>query len=209
MKLIVGLGNPGFEYDKTRHNAGFMAVDRLTTRHARNAVPRARFQSVAVEANLPGADGPEKVLLLKPMTYMNLSGGPVAEALRFYKLDPTKDLFVIVDDIALPCGAIRVRAEGSPGGHNGLIDIERKIGTSAYPRCRVGIDAPGVVPQASYVTGKFSPEQVPLVNEALERAADAAEVFVARGVQASMNRFNTKAAAPTEAPERRPPATDN
>lgn len=209
MKLIVGLGNPGFEYDKTRHNAGFMAVDRLATRHARAAMPRARFQSVAVEASLPGADGPEKVLLLKPTTYMNLSGGPVAEALRFFKLDPAQDLFVIVDDIALPCGAIRVRADGSAGGHNGLLDIERRLGTHVYPRCRVGVDAPGVVPQADYVLSKFAPEQIPLVHEALERAADAAETFVARGVQAAMNRFNTKATAPTAAPEGRPPATDN
>lgn len=195
MKLIVGLGNPGFEYDKTRHNAGFMAVDRLASRHARGAMPRARFQSVTLEASLPGSEGPEKVMLLKPTTYMNLSGGPVAEALRFFKLDPQQDLFVIVDDIALPCGSIRIRPDGSAGGHNGLSDIERKLGTSAYPRCRVGVDAPGIVPQADYVLSRFSPEQWPLVDEALERAADAAETFVARGVQAAMNRFNTKASA--------------
>lgn len=192
MKLIVGLGNPGPEYDRTRHNAGFLAVDRLASRHARGTMPRARFQSVTLEASLPGASGPEKVMLMKPTTYMNLSGGPVAEALRFFKLDPVQDLFVIVDDIALPCGAIRVRAEGSAGGHNGLSDIERKLGTNAYPRCRVGVDSPGVVPQADYVLSRFSAEQWALVDPALDRAADAAEAFVARGVQAAMNRFNVK-----------------
>jgi PTH1 family peptidyl-tRNA hydrolase len=150
---------------------------------------------VTVDATMRGPDGDENVMLLKPMTYMNLSGASVADALRFFKLDAGADLFVLVDDVALPSGAIRVRAEGSAGGHNGLADVERRLGTATYARCRIGVDGPGIVPQADYVTGRFSGEQWPAVNEALDRAADAAEVWVARGVQAAMNRFNVKPAS--------------
>ncbi len=210
MKLIVGLGNPGLEYEKTRHNAGFLAVDRLAARRAKGAMPRARFQAVTIECSLPGQDGDEKVMLLKPMTYMNLSGAAVADAVRFFKLDAGNDLFVLVDDVALPCGAIRVRADGSAGGHNGLGDLERRLGTQAYARCRIGIDAPGIVPQADYVTSRFSAEQWPLVDEALDRAADAAELWVAKGVTSAMNRFNTKGPAKDAGPDdRRPDATRN
>lgn len=188
MKVIVGLGNPGLQYERTRHNAGFMAVDRLARRHAAGAVPRARFQGVTVEGVLPPAG--ERCLLLKPTTYMNRSGQSVAEAVRFYKLDPSADLLVIVDDLYLPCGAIRLRAGGSAAGHNGLFDIERALGTDAYPRCRVGIDAPGMVPQADYVLGRFSQEQWSQADPAIDRACDAAEVWASSGLTAAMNKFN-------------------
>src|SRR5262252_4734629 len=141
MKLIVGLGNPGKDYDKTRHNAGYMVVYRLIARHAAGAPVKARFNAAAVEARLPGGGGADETcLLLKPTTYMNRSGQSIAEAVRFYKLDPASELMVILDDVALPSGTIRIRPGGGTGGHNGLEDIERLLGTDAYPRCRIGID---------------------------------------------------------------------
>lgn len=193
MKLIVGLGNPGLEYERTRHNVGFEAIDRLGRRAVdpSNSVAKSRFSGMALEAEMRGVEGPEKVLLIKPLTFMNRSGQSIAEAIRFYKLDPAKDLFVIVDDIALPCGAIRIRQDGSAGGHNGLADIEQKLGTNAYARCRIGIDAPGQVPQKDYVLGRFRPDQQPLVEDAIEQAVQAALCWVSAGLTTAMNRFNT------------------
>ena len=190
MKIVVGLGNPGLEYQRTRHNVGFDCIDRLARRMCdASQTPRARFQALAVE----GESGGEKVLLLKPMTYMNLSGATVTEALRFYKLDASRDLLVLVDDIALPCGSIRVRSEGSAGGHNGLADIESRLGTHRYARCRIGIDAPGRIPQKDYVLGRFRDDQQPLVDEAIGLAVEATECWVARGIAEAMNRFNRRA----------------
>ncbi len=156
MKLVVGLGNPGSEYEKTRHNAGFMAVERLARQHGA-ANWRTAHESFACDVLV----GTEKVILLRPMTYMNLSGRAVASALAFYKLS-IFDLLVVSDDIALPCGTIRLRPGGSAGGHNGLTDIERamtKFAAAAtvetgktvqamdYARLRFGVDFPGRVPQ--------------------------------------------------------------
>ena len=137
---------------------------------------------------------------MKPLTYMNRSGGPVSEAVRFYKLNPATDLFVLVDDVALPCGSLRVRAEGSSGGHNGLADIERALGTAAYARCRIGVDPPGVIPQADYVLGRFTEAQWPPTSAALDRAAQAAEAWAAEGVIVAMNRFNARAPDPPDPP---------
>lgn len=202
MKLIVGLGNPGREYDRTRHNAGFVALDRLAARVAPGATPRGRFNGAVVEAGI----GAEPCLLLKPATYMNRSGQSVAEAVNFYKLDPARDLLVISDDVALPSGAIRLRPGGGAGGHNGLSDIQRALGRDDYPRCRIGIDAtPSFMDQADYVLGRFSDEQWALVDPAITKAADAAEMFVRRGLDAAMNTFN----APPPAPKPPKPARDN
>lgn len=187
MKLIVGLGNPGLSYERTRHNAGFMVVDRLARRHAPGATARGRFQSAVVEGRI----GNEPCLFMKPTTYMNRSGGAVAEAVNFYKLDHSTDLMVISDDVALPCGSIRLRPGGGAGGHNGLTDVQRALGSDAYPRCRVGVDAsPALIDQADYVLGRFTEEQWALVEPALERAADAVEIFVSRGMAVAMNQFN-------------------
>jgi PTH1 family peptidyl-tRNA hydrolase len=192
MKLIVGLGNPGSKYDRTRHNAGFMVVDRLAERHGSPSA-RARFNALCTEVKLGG----EQVLLLKPTTYMNLSGRSVAEAVGFYKLVPARDLLVVVDDVAIPAGTIRVRPSGGAGGHNGLTDIQRALGSDAYPRLRVGIDAsPEFMDQADYVLGRFSDEQWVLVKPALDKAADACEVFVKEGLDAAMNKFNAQATPP-------------
>ena len=200
MKLIVGLGNPGSAYEKTRHNAGFLAVDRLHRRHAPAETPRARFDALCVEATVKS----ERCLLLKPITYMNLSGRSVAQAVGFFKIDPTADLLVIVDDVALPTGAIRLRAGGGSGGHNGLTDVQRALGTPEYPRLRVGIDAcPPMMNLEDYVLGRFTNEQLALLEPALDKAADAAEAFASTGLAAAMNRFNTKDSPPTTTPPAR------
>ncbi|WP_428389093.1 aminoacyl-tRNA hydrolase [Mucisphaera sp.] len=187
VRVIVGLGNPGPEYAKTRHNAGFMVVDKLAERHGLMG-GKMRFGGMFVDGRM----GSSKVGLLKPMGYMNLSGRSVMEVMNFYKLEPA-DVLVVVDDLALPCGAIRVRPEGGAGGHNGLKDIEQKLGTKGYARLRVGIDDRGRVPQSDYVLGRFSPEQLERFLPALDRAADAAEVWLAEGVTTAMNRYNGEA----------------
>lgn len=205
MKLIIGLGNPGSAYEKTRHNAGFMAVDRLHRRHAPAEPWRARFDGLCAEASIGG----ERCLLLKPNTYMNLSGRSVAAALHFYKLDPTRDLLVVVDEVALPTGSIRVRAGGGSGGHNGLSDVQRALGTPEYPRLRIGVGpCPPEMKLEDYVLGRFTDEQLTALGPALERAADAAEMFVSRGVEAAMNRFNAgPEPAQRESPSTRSPTT--
>ncbi|MCA9291599.1 MAG: aminoacyl-tRNA hydrolase [Phycisphaerales bacterium] len=185
MKLIVGLGNPGPEYDRTRHNVGFEVVDRLARRYGSDTVARARFHGALVE----GTVGTERVLLLKPLTFMNRSGQAVAEAARFYRIE-LEDVLVIVDDVALPCGQLRMRAGGSAGGHNGLADIEQKLGSDQYPRLRLGIDPPGPIPQKSYVLGKFSPDQQDRIAPALDAAADAAACWTTDGITEAMNQFN-------------------
>jgi PTH1 family peptidyl-tRNA hydrolase len=190
MKLIVGLGNPGPEYAGTRHNVGFDVVDRLAARFAPGATPRSRFSGLAVEADIGG----EKCMLLKPMTYMNLSGRTVQEAIHFFKLEPSSDLLVIVDDLALPCGSIRLRPDGSSGGHNGLADIGLKLATNYWARLRIGIDPPGRVRQSDYVLGKFSHDQQAPVEASLAEAARAAEAWATKGLAEAMNRFNITAA---------------
>jgi PTH1 family peptidyl-tRNA hydrolase len=192
VKLIVGLGNPGAQYERTRHNAGFMAIDRLVERHARAAVPRARFNAVTFDASLPGRSGEEKCLLMKPTTYMNRSGLAVGDAVRFFKVDPAADLLVIVDDIYLPCGVIRLRESGAAAGHNGLSDIDRALGSDRYPRCRIGVDPPGIIDQADYVLGRFTEEQWALAGSAIIKASDAAEEFVRAGLASAANKFNAK-----------------
>lgn len=197
MKLIVGLGNPGSQYDKTRHNVGFMVVDRLAQRHLPGVTPKARFSGVTLEGSVKN----ERCLLLKPTTYMNKSGQSVAQAIGFYKLNPAEDVMVLVDDVALPTGQLRLRGSGSAGGHNGLTDIERALGTNVYPRCRIGIDAcPPFMDQADYVLGRFTPDQWAAMDPALDRATDATETFIASGITTAMNRHNSKPAPPPSSP---------
>jgi len=200
VKIVVGLGNPGPEYERTRHNVGFEALDRLARRTVdpSQAIARARFGGSCLEATV----GSERVLLLKPLTFMNRSGQSVGEAVRFHKLDPARDLLVLVDDLALPCGAIRLRPDGSSGGHNGLADIERVLGSDRYPRLRIGIDANGRVPRADYVLGRFRPDQQPAVEAGTEEAVRAALCWIESGLETAMNRFNPagRAAGPTPEP---------
>lgn len=193
MKLIVGLGNPGLEYAKTRHNAGFMAADRLAERHARGQIAKSKFHASILDATI--AD--EKCLLMKPTTYMNRSGQAIAEAVRFYKLTPASDLLVLVDDAAIDVGTVRVRASGGAGGQNGLADIQQKLGTADYPRLRIGIGPrPSFMTLHDFVLGRFSEDDAGPLDTALTKAADAAELFVAQGVDTAMNRFNTRPPKP-------------
>ena len=191
MKLIVGLGNPGPKYDSTRHNVGFDAIDRIARRYADGAVARSRFHGAVIEASVDG----QATLLLKPTTYMNRSGQAVAEAVRFYQLDPSADLLVIVDDTALACGMIRLRNDGGAGGHNGLADVEQKLSTTSYGRLRIGVDPPGDIPQESYVLGRFRPDQRELVEQAMEEAVEAGVSWVSNGIIETMNRFNRRQTA--------------
>jgi len=207
MHLIVGLGNPGAEYAGTRHNAGFMVVDRLAERHAFDP-PRGNFHADAFE----GAIADHKVLMLKPKTFMNRSGLSVGEAARFYKLQP-ETIMVIVDDTALPVGLIRLRGGGSDGGHNGLADTTRALGTDRYPRRRVGVGAPRIgehkIPQADYVLSRFTDDQLDDLAPALRDACEAIELWITDDLNAAMNRFNRKADDDdTDEPARPQPETD-
>lgn len=193
MKLVVGLGNPGAQYDKTRHNAGFMVADALALRHASGQIPRSRFHAVTLDASIAG----EKTLLMKPTTYMNRSGQSVGEAVRFFKLDPQEDLVVLVDDIALPVGQIRVRKNGGSGGHNGLSDIDRVLGGEGYMRVRIGVGSvPKLMNQADWVLSRFMAEELDELGQSVGRAADATERILSDGVIKAMNEFNQKLAKP-------------
>ncbi len=185
MKLIVGLGNPGPEYAKTRHNAGFMVLDRLATRHSLTGL-KTKFHAGMLEGAVAG----QRVALLQPMTFMNRSGLTVNEACAFYKTE-IEDLLIVVDDVAIPTGKIRLRKDGGPGGHNGLSDIERALGTKAYQRLRVGIDSPpGRMPLHDYVLGRFSDSQMDALTPGIERACDAIECWIRQGIDTAMNQFN-------------------
>ncbi len=187
MRLIVGLGNPGIEYERTRHNAGFMALDRLAQKHRLDFAnqSKTKFHSLLLDATIAG----EKCLLQKPITYMNRSGLAVGEAATFYKIEPV-DVLIVVDDLALPVGQLRLRGEGSAGGHNGLTDIERALGTNNYRRLRIGIDPPGRFSQIDYVLGRFTPEQMDKLDPALDRAVDCIECWINDGLAKAMTRFN-------------------
>lgn len=184
MKLIVGLGNPGPEYERTRHNAGFMVVDRLATRHGLSGA-RTKFHAGALEGLIAG----DKCVLLQPMTYMNRSGLSVGEAVAFYKLDRA-DVLIVVDDVALDVGRLRLRAGGSAGGHNGLADIERALGSSDYPRLRIGVGPQGRGSRHDYVLGRFSPDQLLRLDPLLDVACDCIESWVREGIDKTMSRYN-------------------
>jgi len=210
MKLIVGLGNVGREYVGSRHNVGFEVVDRLAAKVGLigkyadfDRQARSTFDGLAIDGPVSLGDGKqERFLLLKPKTYMNLSGKAVQAAKGYYQLS-NDDLIVIVDDLALPCGTIRVRADGSAGGHNGLRDVERALGTHVYPRLRVGIDAkPPRIDQKDYVLGRFTEEQRDRIEPALSRAAEALLLWAKDGVTAASNAFNTKATNVSEPPKK-------
>jgi len=187
MKAIIGLGNPGRQYHETRHNVGFMVVEELARRWAPGEPGKAKFNAVGLEARI--AD--EKTLLMKPTTYMNRSGLAVGEVVRFHQMDPAEDLIVIVDDVALPRGDLRIRPEGSAGTHNGLTDIEQRLGTRCYPRLRIGLGEPGIVDRVHYVLGRFTEEERAVIDPAIRTAADACECWIREGTTTTMNRFNT------------------
>jgi PTH1 family peptidyl-tRNA hydrolase len=195
MRLVVGLGNHGSEYVGTRHNIGFDVIDSLAGKLGVsgefNRVAKTKFEALAIEVPYMKLDGqPEKILLLKPLTYMNASGRSVQSAMAFYQLAPG-EIMIVLDDLALPCGKIRLRAGGSSGGHNGLRDIERAIGTSDYPRLRIGIDpAPPQMRGKDYVLGRFSPEQRELMKPAIVKATSAITTWIDKGITLAMTQFN-------------------
>ena len=184
--LLVCLGNYGKKYENTRHNIGFLAAEKLIERDNLKC-NRLRFRALTEIIDLGGA----KVLLMLPQTYMNLSGEAAGEAARFYKVPPERVL-VISDDVSLPLGKLRVRAGGSAGGHNGLKNIIAHLGTDRFPRVKVGVGAP---PNPEYdmvdwVIGAFSPAERKVIDPALDRALDAAECVIAKGVTEAQNRYN-------------------
>ena len=183
--LLIGLGNPGREYANTRHNFGFMAIDRLAVRlNARGM----KVQSKAIVMDSKYED--HKLILAKPQTYMNLSGQSVQGLAHFYKI-PNENLMILSDDLDLPFGTIRIRASGGPGGQRGLSSILEKLGTKDIPRMRLGIGRPpGRMDPADYVLQNFSRDDLKSLSELLDRAADAALEFVTNGLTASMNKFN-------------------
>ena len=183
MKLIVGLGNPGTKYDRTRHNFGFAVVDALAKRWAIETA-REKFHAFFGD----GVVRDQRVVLLKPTTFMNRSGQTVAAAGRFYQAE-REDLLVLTDDLALPLGRIRMRGSGSAGSHNGLQDIIDRVGFSDFARLRLGIDAPIGNP-ATYVLSRFAPSELPAVERVVELATDAVECWIEHGVTETMNRFN-------------------
>ena len=184
--LLVGLGNPGSKYESTRHNMGFLAVDKLAeVEHFK--FNKLRFKAWTATAELGG----EKVLVMKPQTYMNLSGEAVGEAARFYKIPP-EHVLVISDDISLPIGKLRIRANGSAGGHNGLKNIIQHLGSDQFPRIKVGVGMPENADYdiADWVTGRpMGAEQKPLM-EALDKAVAAVPVLIRDGVEKAQNKFN-------------------
>ena len=196
VKIIVGLGNPGREYAETRHNVGFMVLDRLAARLG--AVWKADKARKAELAAGPG------VLLVKPQTYMNASGESVGPIMRYFKFEPGQ-VFVVYDDISFPVGAMRLRAGGSAGGHNGMKSLIAHLGTEKFPRLRVGIGVPGQKNMIGHVLGKFTPEERPLLEETLAKAEEAAYTVLKEGFQAAANRFNVKKEKkPKPAPEEKP-----
>ena len=185
MKLIVGLGNPGRKYAGTRHNVGFEVVDTLAVRH------RLEWESAPAEALIAKWRG-AGALLVKPLTFMNLSGYAVGDVLRYFKVD-LPDLLVIVDEAQLELGRLRTRGSGSAGGHNGLKSLIEQLGTDQFARLRIGVgrgDARRDL--ADHVLATFDKDEQPIVTEAVARAADAAEVFVSEGLAPMMNRFNRR-----------------
>lgn len=185
-KMVVGLGNPGPKYHGTRHNVGFELVDRLMAGGGTGTGTFSRkFEGLLAEIEIDY----HRVLLLKPETYMNLSGRSVGQAVRFHKLEPS-DLLVVCDDLNLPTGRLRIRPGGSDGGQKGLRDITAHLGTDQFPRLRIGIGEPDPGRAVDYVLSRFRGSERAVMDDALILASQAVAVWATQGVQAAMNRFN-------------------
>ena len=186
-KLVVGLGNPGSKYEGTRHNVGFEVIDRLAEGGSGARFHR-KFESLVAETEIDF----RRVSLLKPETFMNLSGRAVGLALRFYKLE-VADLLVVCDDLSLPLGKLRIRGGGSDGGQKGLRDIAAHLGTEDFARLRIGIGDRGPVDAADFVLSRFRSAERPVIDDALILAAQAVAVWTTQDLAAAMNRFNGSA----------------
>ena len=186
MYIIVGLGNPGKQYENTRHNMGFLAVDLLAEKYNID-VNKIKFKALVGEGRIAG----QKVLLVKPQPYMNLSGEAVRQAMDFYKIDP-EELIVIYDDIDIPTGTFRIRKKGSPGTHNGMRNIFQHIQTNDFPRIRVGIGSGKKDNLAGYVTGGISKSEQEILADVLKNSADAAACIIEKGIDKAMNEYNVR-----------------
>ena len=186
--LVVFLGNPGPKYEGTRHNAGFMTADALCKKK-NIAINKARFQALTAQTELGG----EKVLLMKPQTYMNLSGEAVSQAVRFYKIPP-EHVLVVSDEVSMPIGKLRIRTKGSAGGHNGLKNIIALLGTEDFPRIRLGVGAPPHpdYDMADWVLSAFRSQDAEDMQKAAQRAAEAVECYIEKGPDRAMNLYTTK-----------------
>ncbi len=184
--LVVFLGNPGPRYEGTRHNAGFMAGDALA-KDKGVAISRARFRALTATLELEG----EKVMLMKPQTYMNLSGDAVSQAVKYYKIPP-EHVLVVSDEVSLPIGKLRVRAKGSAGGHNGLKSIIASLGTESFPRIRIGVGAPPHpdYDMADWVLSSFKNQDAEDMAKAARRAAEAVQCYIKNGAERTMNLYN-------------------
>ena len=186
MFLIVGLGNPGKQYEHTRHNIGFDVMDALAEKY-NISISEKKHKALCGKGVINGV----KVVLAKPQTYMNLSGESVAELVNYYKMDPEEEMIVIYDDISLAPGNLRIRKKGSAGGHNGIKNIIAHLGTQEFPRIKVGVgDKPPRMDLADYVLSRFSKEDREKMEQAFKDAAEAVEVMITEGADAAMNRFN-------------------
>jgi PTH1 family peptidyl-tRNA hydrolase len=190
MRLIVGLGNPGRRYERTPHNVGFDVVNILAQRHGAQWSLAARFEAALAEATILGC----RTTLMKPLTYMNLSGRAVHAYLAKNEGAP-EEILVVCDDVNLPLGQLRLRPSGSHGGHKGLLSIIQSLGSLDFPRLRLGVRPAEVPPDGwiDYVLSRFSPETWQMIERAEQEAADAVEIVLERGLDAAMNRFNRRA----------------
>ena len=188
MFLIVGLGNPGKQYEHTRHNVGFDVMDAIAEKY-NISITEKKHKALCGK----GVIGGTKVVLAKPQTYMNLSGESIAELLNYYKMDPEEEMIVIYDDISLAPGNLRIRKKGSAGGHNGIKNIIAMTGTQNFLRIKVGVgEKPKGWDLADYVLGRFDKDDRALVEEAQERACKAVELILTDSVDAAMNEYNKK-----------------
>lgn len=185
MKLIIGLGNPGKQYEFTRHNAGFLMVDYFANEN-NFEIKKFKNKALTAETNIGG----EKVIFVKPQTFMNLSGESVREIVNFYKVD-TKDILVIYDDISLPLGRLRIRAKGTDGGHNGIKNIIYQLKTDEFPRVKIGVSGNGDKPLVDYVLGAFSKSDLEVLKEIAKINMDIIKTFVEYDVTVAMNKFNS------------------
>ncbi len=190
VKLIIGLGNPGKEYESTRHNVGWDTIDLLAKRH-HIFVKSRRNRALVGEGAIAG----EKVVLAKPLTFMNLSGEAVGGLARRYRINP-EDIIVICDDVNLDLGRLRIRARGSAGGHNGLKSIIHSLGTEDFPRVRIGVGSPQHADMVKHVLSRFNRAERVIVKETVDEAADAIEMILTEGIEPAMNKYN--AARPIE-----------
>ena len=186
MYIVAGLGNPGSEYNMTRHNIGFSTIDYIADRN-NTTVKKLKYKSLFGEINVAG----EKVLLVKPQTYMNLSGESIREFCSFYKIPP-ENVIIICDDVSIKPGKIRIRRKGSSGGHNGLKSIIYQLNSEEFNRIRIGVGSPqnAAYDLADYVLGRFSKDEIPVLEDSIIKASDAVLEIIKNGVDSAMNKFN-------------------